>query len=165
MPTRKEERERLRQIRQEAEKREAQEQRRKLILGYLGAGVLAAAVVAGIVAVILSSGGGPSGGGHVNTVTGDTNGVPLDDRTGTAPPPLNVVDLKAAAKQAGCELKMNLKDEGNQHVEKTVKYRTNPPTSGDHNPVPQADGAYLEMPPEGAFVHSLEHGRLEIQYS
>jgi hypothetical protein len=29
----------------------------------------------------------------------------------------------------------------------------------------QADGAYSEMPQEIDIVHSLEHGRLEIQYS
>ena len=46
-------------------------------------------------------------------------------------------------------------------------YKTNPPTSGDHvePPYQQADGAYTEMPAEIDFVHSLEHGRMEIQYS
>jgi hypothetical protein len=32
-------------------------------------------------------------------------------------------------------------------------------------PLQQADGAYSEMPGEIFFVHSLEHGRMEIQYS
>jgi hypothetical protein len=162
--TRKEERERLREIRREAEKREAREQRRKLVLGYAAAGILGAAVIAGIVVVIMSGGGGPSGEGHINAVTGSTNGVPPDDRTGTAPPPLNELNLRTAARKAGCVLKLRLKDEGHKHVNSSVKYGTNPPTSGNHNPVPQADGAYLETPPDTAFVHSLEHGRMEIQY-
>ena len=42
---------------------------------------------------------------------------------------------------------------------------TNPPTSGNHNPEQLADGAYSEMPAPWYFVHSLEHGRIEIQYS
>jgi hypothetical protein len=32
-------------------------------------------------------------------------------------------------------------------------------------PYQQADGAYREMPAPIDFVHSLEHGRVEIQYS
>jgi hypothetical protein len=65
-------------------------------------------------------------------------------------------------------LRLKLPDEGHDHVPPgtTVKYDTNPPTSGDHvqNPDQQADGAYSEMPPTIDVVHSLEHGRLEIQY-
>ena len=45
-----------------------------------------------------------------------------------------------------------------------VNYHTSPPTSGNHNPVPQADGAYSEEPQPEHFVHSLEHGRIELQY-
>ena len=106
-----------------------------------------------------------SGSSHLNPSSGITNGVPLDDRAGTPPPALEVTNLKQAAKQAGCDLRLHLKDEGHQHVTGSVTYATNPPTSGNHNPVPQADAAYLGMPPTTSFVHSLEHGRLEIQYS
>jgi hypothetical protein len=168
MASRKEERERLRQIRQEAEAREAKDQRRRLMLGYAVAGVLGLAVVVGILAVILSGGGGASGEARINTASGATNGVALDERDGTPPPPVEVADLDAAAKQAGCVLRRNLRDEGHTHIEagsQTPRYRTNPPTSGSHDPIPQADGAYSEMPDPLAFVHSLEHGRLEIQYS
>jgi hypothetical protein len=45
-----------------------------------------------------------------------------------------------------------------------VKYRTNPPTSGPHNPVPAPDQAYATAPPPEYYVHSLEHGRVELQY-
>jgi hypothetical protein len=57
--------------------------------------------------------------------------------------------------------------EGSTHVTSTVKYKTNPPTSGKHAEAPyqEADGAYSETPDEKFIVHSLEHGRMEIQYS
>jgi Protein of unknown function (DUF3105) len=170
MATRKEERERLRQIRREAEAREAREQRRRLILGYAVAGVLGAAVVAGVVAVILAGSGDASGEAHIFAPSGNTNGVPTDDRTGIEPPPAKVADLRTAARQAGCDLRMNLRDEGHSHIpagSPTPNYGTNPPTSGPHveTGFHQADGAYREMPAPIDFVHSLEHGRLEIQYS
>ena len=44
------------------------------------------------------------------------------------------------------------------------EYDTNPPTSGDHDPQQQADGAYTEAE-EVHTLHSLEHGRIDIQYS
>src|SRR3954464_5591212 len=147
MATRKEERERLRQIRREAEQRESSDQRRRLLLGYGVAGVLGLAVIVGIVVLISSSGGGTTSGGpaHVNPQTGSTNGVPLDTRTGPAPPAVKTGDLKAAAKLANCTLKLNLPDEGHNHVAPgtKVKYKTNPPTSGTHvePPFQQADGA------------------------
>jgi hypothetical protein len=171
--TRREERERLRQIRQEAEKREAAEQRRKLLVGYAVAAVLAGAVVVGIVVVVLGSGGGgggASGPAHINAASGSTNGVTPDDRHGPAPPPVKVANLKTAAKQAGCDLRLGLRDEGHTHIAQDAPiphYKTNPPTSGTHvqPPFQQADGAYLDEPKEIDFVHSIEHGRLEIQYS
>jgi hypothetical protein len=172
MANRREEKERLREIREEAEKRESAEQRRKLILGYIAAGILAAAVVVGIVVVILNSGGGStnSGAAHIDTQSGSTNGVEPDTRSGPKPPPVKVADLKTAAKKAGCVLHLNLPDEGQTHIAPdapTPHYKTNPPTSGNHvePPFQQADGAYLKEPKEIDFVHSIEHGRLEIEYS
>jgi hypothetical protein len=171
--TRREERERLRQIREEAEKREAAEQRRKLLVGYAVAAVLAGAVVVGIVVVVLSSGGGgggASGAAHINASSGSTNGVTPDDRHGPAPPPVRVANLKTAAKKAGCVLRLGLPDEGHTHIAPdapTPHYKTSPPTSGTHvePPFQQADGAYLQEPKPIDFVHSIEHGRLEIEYS
>lgn len=170
MANRKDERERLRQIRREAEAREASEQRRRLFIGYAIAGLLGAAVIAGVVAVILSGSAGASGNSHIFTASGATNDVKPDDREGIEPPPVKVSDLKAAAEQAGCDLRMNLKDEGHGHLppgSETPDYKTNPPTSGPHVDVgyQQADGAYLETPEPIEYVHSLEHGRLAIQYS
>jgi hypothetical protein len=170
--SRREEKERLRKIREEAERREASEQRRKLILGYAVAGVLAAAVVAGIAVVVLGSGGsaGASGAAHIDAATGSTNGVPPDDRQGPKPPSVKVSNLKTAAKKAGCDLRLGLPDYGHTHVAPdapTPHYKTNPPASGTHvePPFQQADGAYLKQPKVIDFLHSIEHGRLEIQYS
>ncbi len=76
----------------------------------------------------------------------------------------------AAAKAAGCELQLDLADEGSTHVDppnpdSLPKYDTNPPTSGDHYPEPLADGAFLDEPPAGNYLHAIEHGRIEIHYS
>jgi hypothetical protein len=45
-----------------------------------------------------------------------------------------------------------------------VRYKTNPPTSGPHNPAPAPDGEYDGAPPKENYVHTLEHGRIELQY-
>ena len=55
------------------------------------------------------------------------------------------------------------------HDEKEFKasdYKTNPPTSGTHNPVWYDDGVYAPgtTPRLGMLVHTLEHGRIDIQY-
>ena len=175
MTTRKEEQEQRRIQRLQAEQREAEAERRRLIAGYVVAGLLTAAVVVGLVVVIAGSGGGSSAeekaaeaapNAHVNTDVGVTDGVKLDNRESTAPPELRDAVLSRAARDAGCDLQLDLPEEGNTHVtDENLKYDTNPPTSGNHNPDPQADGAYLVEPDPIHFVHSLEHGRIEIQYS
>ena len=167
---REEERERLRQARQERESSQQKADRRRLFAVYAVAGLIGALVIAGVVALIASSGGGDSGASHINQASGSTNGVKPDERTSTAPSEVKVTSLKQAAKQAGCVLRLHLKDEGHTHIPPTAPtpdYQTNPPTSGNHVEAPyqQADGAYSEMPGEIFIVHSLEHGRMEIQYS
>jgi hypothetical protein len=107
---------------------------------------------------------------HIDLSTGSTNGARPDEREGIPPPPPKTLSLRPAVKTAHCELKRYLPDEGHKHVPPdaaTPRYHTNPPTSGTHAepPYQQADGAYIEMPRPLFFVHSLEHGRLEIQYS
>jgi hypothetical protein len=168
-----EEREQRRQERLEGEAGAESSGRERLIFGYAIAStvVLAAAVLI----FVLASGGDDAaakGDAHINlnAEIGSTSGVKPDERAGTTPPPVAVADLKDAAKQAGCVLKLKLPDEGHAHIppgSPTPDYKTNPPTSGNHvdPPYQQADGAYAEMPAEIDFVHSLEHGRLEVQYS
>jgi hypothetical protein len=168
------ERDKRRQERIEGEREDAGSGRNRLILGY---GIAATVVLAVAVLVfVLASGGEDSGAAagdahiNLNASIGSTNGVEPDNRAGTAPPPVKVADLTAAAKQAGCVLRLKLKDEGHEHLpvgSPPPHYKTNPPTSGNHvePPYQQADGAYTETPAEIDYVHSLEHGRLEIQYA
>ncbi len=167
------ERDQLRQEREQAESAEKSSGRRRLIAGYA---VVSTAVLAIAVAAFVLIGGGDDGSGggdahiNLNASIGSTNGVQPDNRLGTPPPEPQITDLQAAAKAAGCELRLGLPDEGAEHIEQGSEppdYKTNPPTSGNHvvPPYQQADGAYAEMPAEIDAVHSLEHGRLEIQYA
>jgi Protein of unknown function (DUF3105) len=168
---REEERERLRQARQEREKKQTGSERRRMMAAYGIAGVVGLVVLVGLVVAIAGSVSSNDGGeAHIDQQTGSTNGVQPDKRDGTDPPPAKVTNLEKAAKMADCDLELELKDEGHTHIPITAtapNYGTNPPTSGNHaeSPYQQADGAYSEMPKEIAIVHTLEHGRLEIQYS
>ncbi len=148
-------------------------ERQRLIAAYAIASTL---VLALAVAIFLLTRDGDEaaaeGSAHINlnAAIGSTNGIEPDNRAGTEPPPVSDANLAAAARKAGCELRLKLKDEGHQHIpvgSPRPNYRTNPPTSGPHvePPYQQADGAYAEMPAEIDTVHSLEHGRLAIQYS
>lgn len=167
------ERDKLRQERLEAEQSASRSGRNRLIVGYAIASTAVLAIAA--VIVVIASGGGDDeakGDSHVNlnAAVGSTNGVEPDDRPGTAPPAVQTTDLEAAAKKAGCKLQLKLKDEGHSHIpqgSEPPNYKTSPPTSGNHvePPYQQADGAYSEMPAEIDIVHTLEHGRLEIQYA
>jgi uncharacterized protein DUF3105 len=58
-------------------------------------------------------------------------------------------------------------DEGHAHVPvgTVVRYRTDPPTSGNHYPDPQ-DGGFFDHPiAAGYLVHSMEHGAVIIYYN
>lgn len=44
------------------------------------------------------------------------------------------------------------------------EYNSDPPTSGPHNPAPAPCGIYREPVPDQAWLHSLEHGAVVIQY-
>jgi hypothetical protein len=175
----KQERERRRLERLEAEQREAAAERRRLMLGYAVAGVLTLAVVVGIVIVIAGSGDGDEvtfdgeelpEAAHIEVQSGSVNGFAPDGREGTPPPAVQQGDLEIAAREAGCELDLDLPDEGNTHLrpnQDPPNYETDPPTSGNHivPPRQQADGAYSEYPDPVFTVHSLEHGRIALQYS
>lgn len=180
MASRKEEKERLRKAREEAERREKAAMRRRLWVGYGVAGVLAAAVLVGIVAVAIGGGDGNGGGvddsPNVNEQFGVVpDGAEIDNREGTEPPPISERDLEAAAREAGCRLRTDLPDEGNRHFTDDGNdpgWETNPPTSGDHygsntetSSGALADGAYANMPPLSRAVHALEHGRIVIHYN
>lgn len=167
---RREEREKLREARLAAQSDQQSKQRKRLVLGYGAAGILVALVAVGLILVLVNSGGGASGDARVSSLSGSTNGVALDEREGTEPPAWEETNLVAAAEAAQCELRENLPNEGATHLppdSDPPDYKTNPPTSGNHvePPYQQADGAYSEPPNPINVVHSLEHGRIAIQYS
>jgi hypothetical protein len=176
--SRKEEKERLRQQRLAAERAAASTGQKRLIAGYVFAGIITLAVLAGLVAVIASGGGDGGvdacGNAHIKNSGGTFRGLEPDCREGTSPPPIKVADLKLSAEQADCQLKLDLSDEGNTHVPNStpVEYKTVPPTSGNHNPVPIDDGAYTTPITSDTSqptnirneVHAMEHGRIEIHY-
>ena len=76
--------------------------------------------------------------------------------------------MAAAAKAAGCTV-TNPAYEGASHEQKdfaAADYKTNPPTSGNHFPDWYDDGVYEPgtTPNLGMLVHTLEHGRIDVQY-
>lgn len=155
MASRQEEKERRRQERIEREKAEAAAAQRKRLIQIVAAVVVLAAVVVAV--VVASSGGGKRDANSPRT--DPTAGVPIPGRKITA--------LEAAAKAAGCVL-TNPPIEGRNHVTHKVRYKTNPPTSGDHAPpgqqAPDGDYSGVVSPAPERYVHSLEHGRIIIQY-
>jgi hypothetical protein len=156
MASRAEEKERRRQERlalEESERKSAARTRRLQLAG--GALLGVAAVVAIVIAV--SSGGGDSSSG---------SGPSPSDSAGSSVklPVRKETNLAAAAKAAGCVVK-SFPLEGRDHTSAKVTYKTNPPTSGNHNPDPSQDGFYPNgAPPKERNVHALEHGRIEIQW-
>lgn len=71
--------------------------------------------------------------------------------------------VTVAAKAAKCALVTHA-GEGRAHTTDTVRYKTNPPSSGNHNAIPANDGAYSKAPSIGHLVHPLEHGRVVIWF-
>jgi hypothetical protein len=149
MASRKEQKEKLRQERLERERVAAAAAARRRRLGYVVAGVLVGAVVVAVVAIAFASGGSSSG------ATGASAG---SWPSGSVPSP-KITDLEAAAKAANCKL-INPPSEGRGHTLKHQNYKSQPPSSGAHNPVPAHDQAYLQNPGDEHLVHALEHGRV-----
>jgi hypothetical protein len=137
MASRQEEKERRRQERVAAEQAAQKAASRKRMLAIVGGAILVIAVI-GVIAIVALAGG--------------------DDSADTS-------NLAADATAAGCTYK-SYPSEGREHTTGKVTYKTNPPTSGKHNPTPAQDGLYApgnEPAPEN-WVHSLEHGRILFQY-
>lgn len=160
MASRKEQKERLKEERLEREREAQSAERRKRLVGYGAGGVLVVGVIVALVVVLLAGGsddGAASGGGSEPASTGD---LPEGEA-----PPQEVSDLDEAVRAANCKLTEE-NDEGSDHVppDTDVEYEANPPTSGDHFAVPAEDGAYVEAPETGELVHTLEHGRIYVQF-
>lgn len=152
MASRKEQKERARAERIAKEQELAAAKARRRRLNQAAAGLLGLIAI-GIVIAAVASGGGSSG-------------IPtLPTHAGPPIPRQELTDLATAAKAAGCTVQ-SYPNFGQQHTIATVHYKTNPPTSGPHNPTWAHDGDYVgkTVPPLGMLVHPLEHGRIEIQY-
>lgn len=155
MSSRQEEKERRKAERLRAEREAAARDKRRRMIQVAAATLVAVAAVAGV--VIATTGG--SGADGASSASPSADAVPL--------PPKRTEELDAAVKAAGCKLEQ-FESEGQGHVPETtpLKYKTNPPTSGDHFAVPAEDGVYApgNQPETGNWVHSLEHGRVLFQY-
>ena len=139
----------------------------RLLAAYAVAAALAFAALVAVVVVSSRSATAEEGNPHINLDSGATNGVAVEVRTGIEPEGVSDQKLRVAARRAGCDLRLRLRDEGNDHIPPSApepNYATNPPTSGDHTIEQQADGAYREAPDATSVVHSLEHRRIAIQY-
>lgn len=161
MASRQEEKERKRQERLDREAAEARSSGRRKRLQLVGGAVLGlAAIAAVVIAVVVGLGGDDDPAGP--------KAAPASANADVQLPPARENDLKAAAKNAGCTL-TNAKYEGANHEERQFAasdYQTNPPTSGDHMPNWYEDGIYEpgNTPDLGQLVHTLEHGRIDVQY-
>jgi hypothetical protein len=162
MASRQEEKERRRREREEAEAKANASSARTKRLQIIG-GVIVGLVVVAVVVVLLVSGGGGDDSKGMNAATGNAS---ANGATEVKLPARKIENLEEAATAAGCTLK-TYPIEGSTHVTTTVTYKTNPPTSGDHNPTPAEDGIYDpgNEPTKENYVHSLEHGRIQLQYA
>ena len=149
MSSRQEEKEQRKQERLAREAAAAAVAKRKRLLQLIGGVVVACAIIAGVAFAVTSGGGDDidAGGAKVDTA-----------------------ELKAAAQKANCVYRA-FRNEGQGHEAKkftAADYKTNPPTSGNHVPTGQEAQAGLYAPGNepgiGNWVHTLEHGRVLLQY-
>jgi hypothetical protein len=159
MSSRQEEKEQRRRERMEQEQREKAATGRRRRMQIVGGGVLGVALVAAVIAAI-AMGGGNKGSEAGKARTAAATDVKLPEPQET--------NFEAAAKAAGCDLQ-HPPNEGAGHADKNftaADYKTNPPTSGAHEPTWYDDGIYDpgNTPRLGMLVHTLEHGRIDVQY-
>jgi hypothetical protein len=151
------EKERRRQERLERERAETAKVARRRRLQLALGGLVAIAAAAVVVALASGSLGG-----------GDSAAEPSAPASDVSLPEQQIGDLRGAAKAASCTLR-NPDIEGSTHETKEFRasdYKTNPPTSGNHAPDWYQDGVYEPgtTPELGKLVHTLEHGRIDVQY-
>jgi hypothetical protein len=156
---RQQEKQRRREEREAREKAERAKHARRQRLQIAIGGVVAIAAIA-VVALFAS---GSLGGGD-----GSNDEVAADPASDVTIPEQVIGDVNEAAKAAGCKL-THPEIEGAQHEERDFTesdYKTNPPTSGNHFPTWSEDGVYPPggTPALGQLVHTLEHGRIDVQY-
>jgi Protein of unknown function (DUF3105) len=133
--------------------------RRKRVQLALG-GLIGLAAIAAVVALGVAGLGGGDGGGETEASAPELADVSLPEQ--------QIGDVEEAAQAAGCKL-THPEIEGAQHEDKEFRasdYKTNPPTSGNHFAEWYEDGVYEpgNVPLLGMLVHTLEHGRINVQY-
>jgi hypothetical protein len=162
MSHRQEEKQRRREERLAREKAEkAQAARRKRLQMALG-GLVSVAAVAVVVLLVTGTLGGDSSSAE------DGSGSRPEPAANVQLPEQEIGNVDEAAEAAGCRL-THPEIEGAQHEEReftAADYETNPPTSGNHFPEWSDDAVYPPggTPPLGMLVHTLEHGRINVQY-
>jgi hypothetical protein len=159
--SRQEQKEARRQERLERERKEAAAAARRKRMQLAGGVLLGVAAIAAIVVAVAVGLGGGNDEREASTPQSDSGAA-------VKLPAQQTSDYEAAAKAAGCKLE-NPPYEGAGHEEKNFKpsdYKTNPPTSGPHFPDWYDDGVYEPgtTPNLGMLVHTLEHGRIDVQY-
>jgi Protein of unknown function (DUF3105) len=160
--SRQEEKERRRKERLEREQAAKKAAARRKRLQYVVGGLLGAAAIAGVVLILVAGVGGGDGGEE-----GEPTG-PSEAAANVELPQQQIGDVQDAAKAAGCRLR-SPEIEGATHETRQftpADYKTNPPTSGNHFPEWYDDGIYEpgDVPELGQLVHTLEHGRINLQY-
>ena len=162
MSSRQEEKEARRLERMEQEERDRKAAARIKRVQYVVGGLLVVGIVAAVLVVLMSGEDGGGGGtdepGTATTASGETVSLPEQA----------LFDEQQAADAAGCEIR-TVENEGRGHEEKEFTaqdYNHNPPTSGTHFPSWAEDGIYEpgNTPQLGELVHTLEHGRVNVQY-
>jgi hypothetical protein len=144
---------------------------RSLVAGYAAGAVAVLLATIAVVAMIASI---ANGSGDDDLVAPD----PRADVTVSEEPedllpdkglfkvPEEVDGVEAGAAAADCELE-SFKVRSNEHVapdDPPVRYSSDPPTSGRHDPVPAEDGAYSVAPEIQRLVHTLEHSRVIVWF-
>jgi hypothetical protein len=160
MASRQEEKEARRKERIERERKDAAAAARRKRLQLVGGGLLGLVAIAAVVVAILAASGGGDDEQEASAPAAGSAAAQLPEQKTT--------DMAAAAKAAGCTL-TNPAFEGASHEQKDFAasdYKTNPPTSGNHFPDWYDDGVYEPgtTPNLGMLVHTLEHGRIDVQY-
>ncbi len=189
MSGRKEERERLREERLAAQRAAQSSDKRRLYLGYAVAGLIVAAMLAGLFVVITGGDDAATRPGSTRRETRSQSSPSSTRRSASSPTGSRSTAVRGPSRPArrtpSSRTRRTLPAASFSWTSRTratrtsndpdvpnVKYKTDPPTSGDHYGTGSetasgalADGAYAEFPPVGRFVHSMEHGRVIIHYS
>jgi hypothetical protein len=162
MASRQEEKQRRREERMARERVEAAAASRRKRMQLAIGGLLGIAAIAGVVLLVVAG----LGGGASSSAEGQP--TEAEAVAGVTLPEQQTGNLDAAVKAAGCTLQ-HPPIEGRDHDTKdftAADYKTNPPTSGTHYPEWYQDGIYEagDVPNLGMLVHTLEHGRIDVQY-